>query len=577
MIRALLAVAAAIACLPWLAVADDPPPASGSETPAPALSDVQDLVFLGDTRPVYIRLHIRVDGKPLRAVWEEFLTSLFQYLDTDGDGVLSQAELDRAPKPATLIQMLRGNYSNPNVPKDRPPIELGITLVGGKVTRDGLANYYRISGVEAFYALIRDETTHEEGLTDVLFRELDANKDEKLSKDELVRAAVVLHKLDLNDDEMISDEELLPSSSDMMANGAMPQQEKTVVLTDSSAFILLGPTDSPSRLAYPLISKYDKDDDQKLSRTEINLEKAVFDQLDADHDGFLDAKELASFLKFQPLDAEVMVRLGNVAEDQVPLDFNGNVTPLATAALRKLDNGFLSMTFGDALVELGAETGTDPAYKSARQIILAQYDAADEKLKRGFLDAKQADRDPALRELFQHADRNGDGKLTREELIAYVDLLGKAVGSSAVLLVTDHGRSLFSLMNPHHDGRLRQRELRSAWARVQPWDKNHDGFLEREELPHQFDIYVNQGQSGGVIPAAATMTRARTKRRAAISKGPLWFQRMDRNGDGYVSLREFLGSKEEFQRIDSDGDGLISPEEADRADAKLKNQGGKQR
>jgi len=442
--RALLAVAAAIACLPWLAVAEDPPPASGPDTSAPALSDVQDLVFLGDTRPVYIRLHIRVDGKPLRVAWEEFLTSLFQYLDTNGDGVLSQAELERAPKPATLIQMLRGNYSNPNVPKDRPAMELGITLVGGKVTRDGLANYYRISGVEAFYALIRDETSHEEGLTDVLFRELDANKDEKLSKDELVRAATVLHKLDLNDDEMISDEELLPSSNDMMANGAMSQQEKTVVLTDSSAFILLGPTDSPSRVAYPLISKYDKDDDQKLSRTEINLEKAVFDQLDADHDGFLDAKELASFLKSQPVDAEVTIRLGNVTEDQVPLDFNGNVAAVANAALRKLDNGFLSMTFGDALVELGAETGTAPAYKSARQIILAQYDAADEKLKRGFLDAKQADRDPSLRGLFQQADRNGDGKLTREELVTYVDLLGKAVGSSAVLLVTDHGRSLFS-------------------------------------------------------------------------------------------------------------------------------------
>jgi len=80
-----------------------------------------------------------------------------------------------------------------------------------------------------------------------------------------------------------------------------------------------------------------------------------------------------------------------------------------------------------------------------------------------------------------------------------------------------------------------------------------------------------------VIPAAATMARARTERRAAISKGPLWFQRMDRNGDGYVSMREFLGRKEEFQRIDSDGDGLISPEEADRAEAKLKNLGGKQR
>jgi Ca2+-binding EF-hand superfamily protein len=37
---------------------------------------------------------------------------------------------------------------------------------------------------------------------------------------------------------------------------------------------------------------------------------------------------------------------------------------------------------------------------------------------------------------------------------------------------------------------------------------------------------------------------------------------MDRNGDGYVSREEFLGTKEAFDRLDRDGDGLISPEEA---------------
>jgi Ca2+-binding EF-hand superfamily protein len=37
---------------------------------------------------------------------------------------------------------------------------------------------------------------------------------------------------------------------------------------------------------------------------------------------------------------------------------------------------------------------------------------------------------------------------------------------------------------------------------------------------------------------------------------------MDQNGDGYVSLREFLGTREEFDKIDKNHDGLISPDEA---------------
>jgi hypothetical protein len=41
---------------------------------------------------------------------------------------------------------------------------------------------------------------------------------------------------------------------------------------------------------------------------------------------------------------------------------------------------------------------------------------------------------------------------------------------------------------------------------------------------------------------------------------------MDRNRDGDVSRKEWLGTDEEFRKIDTDGDGLISHEEAERYD-----------
>jgi hypothetical protein len=44
--------------------------------------------------------------------------------------------------------------------------------------------------------------------------------------------------------------------------------------------------------------------------------------------------------------------------------------------------------------------------------------------------------------------------------------------------------------------------------------------------------------------------------------GPDWFQKMDRNHDGDVSRREFLGPRDQFNRLDRDKDGLIDPDEA---------------
>jgi hypothetical protein len=37
---------------------------------------------------------------------------------------------------------------------------------------------------------------------------------------------------------------------------------------------------------------------------------------------------------------------------------------------------------------------------------------------------------------------------------------------------------------------------------------------------------------------------------------------MDSNGDGDISPREFLGSREKFQQLDTDGDGFVSGDEA---------------
>src|SRR5262245_42124217 len=73
--------------------------------------DFQDLVFLGDHGPVILRLHILIDGKPFATVWDDAIRSLFNYLDRNGDGVLSKEEAERAPKVQRVLQQVRvGNF-----------------------------------------------------------------------------------------------------------------------------------------------------------------------------------------------------------------------------------------------------------------------------------------------------------------------------------------------------------------------------------------------------------------------------------------------------------------------------------
>jgi Ca2+-binding EF-hand superfamily protein len=562
--RAGLAVAIAAVVVPWLALADD--------QPAPETArDVQDLVYLADTGPILIRLHIRVGGKPFRDAWDDFISNLFAYLDLDGNGVLSQAEIDRAPKPQALLQLMRGSVFDPNTERNRRAPELGVTLVADKVKRPGLANYYRLSGVEPFLAFFRDSSPQAEQLTEALFRHLDANNDGKLSREELLAAPFALGKLDLNDDEMIDREEIVPDATGLGPDRPAPR-DRVNLLSDEAPFVVLLPDDSPTRLAYLLMTRYDKDKNQKLSPAEIGLAPSVFEQLDRDRDGELDTRELSvsRFLKQQPPHIEITVELGGADSSGLVYLFSPN-TPLQ-AATRRTENDALGITVGDAYLDLGTNAGSSGSFAGIRQFLLAQFQSAD-ITKRGYLDSTQGEQNPFLKDLFQSADRDGDGKLYQKELAAYLDLLEQAATSSTVLLITDHGRGLFELLNVHHDGRLRQRELRSAWTKLSLWDKKGAGELTRAELPHQFELALSQGQPGGLGPIADGMAPPALgmRNRPVISaRGPLWFRKMDRNGDGVVSLREFLGTVEDFRRIDTNGDGLISLDEAEQYDAKMR-------
>jgi len=170
-----------------------------------------------------------------------------------------------------------------------------------------------------------------------------------------------------------------------------------------------------------------------------------------------------------------------------------------------------------------------------------------------------------LAELFDAADRDGDGKLTLAELEAFFDLVELGIGCLVIVTVTDRGRNLFDLFDTNGDSQLDLGELILA-ARNLPGELARDKPLERGNVPAFYRLVAGRGPVGDSLGPVPFGAAGKPKLPAApVARGPKWFVAMDKNSDGFVSSREFVGPPELFTKLDANRDGRISVEEAETA------------
>jgi Ca2+-binding EF-hand superfamily protein len=530
--------------------------------------DAQYAVFMGDNGVVVLKFDIQIGGKSPRGLYERYVDDLMKSLDKNQDGVVTMEEAKG--KYLTAGDALQAQLTQ-NKDAVRADLSPDVNPADGKITRQEFLTYFNRIGIQQFLiqfqpnpnqaqaANRQSRQTAANSAEVPLFARLDTNGDGKLSAAELTGALQTLRKLDLDDDETISLAELNPISNQF----AVQQQQPNGARTPSTS-PFLGPASDESlrKQIGRMIDKYDSIDpvksgaeeskkrNQTLSQKELGLSVTEFSRYDGDGDGQLNFDELRQFL----MSPEPTITISINVDSTEPLSAK-SVREEIQEKLKTTPDGSANINLGT--IQLSVVRGASYDVGTAETFLKPQFMAADADAN-GYLEKSEAERAFLYFASFESLDTDKNGKVFLDEVIPYFQTRFDAARSRTVLSINEQGRTLFEILDTDRDRRLSFRELQAAADKLSLWDKDGDGLLSESEVPLQYRLTIARGNLpalGGNFLNDAGMVQAGTP--VERTSGPLWFRKMDKNRDGEVSQREFLGETGTFEQLDRNHDGFI--------------------
>jgi Ca2+-binding EF-hand superfamily protein len=508
------------------------------------------VLFLAPGGPILVELDIKLDGKPFRTLREKIIDELMQQTDTDNNGNHTWKEAFSNPRFA--FGRLRTSYQTKNTAYLKSLLARYDSDKNGQVSRYELRLMLSQIGYgTAFRVTPNYSRTPQPNIKKLL----DQNNDRKISQAELKTAAARLKSRDANDNDLLEMSELTGGAT--QGNRYAFQQRGVRLPTTGRGVYLLGPAADLVAVYSAILTKYGNKQ-KKIPAAAFRLYPKMFKTLDLNKNGFLDSGESIGFHLIKP-QARIQVFLGSKKKGTAALKIQFAKKPLQIAMSSGNSTNQLALNLPDWKVrfDVPAMTLRRVDYTRTAQFYVTRYD----KNKNGYIEEKEMGTNVSLVAQFKNWDANSDGKVFLDEIKKTYEKTVLAQQSQITAMTSSQGPSLFAALDTSGDKRLSLREMRSAGARLLSLDKNKDGKIGSAEMPGEAVVTFSRGGAyrynprslrGGVLNNGISSAR----------RGPKWFVHMDKNGDGDITLREFLGTKKKFQELDKNKDGFIEFKEA---------------